>query len=157
MDNRCYVKQATAVLLGLSMAQGVASAESKFLSLFTKARKMRWVMTGLLLFVLASCANNTTGENDFSNIENRGGVHPGEVIVRLCPDKDNAHAQQLLKQHQLSLLHRASPTLWTLGWQDERSIDQIISVLKNKPSIFCAVQPNYQYKASDVNNREKIK
>lgn len=118
---------------------------------------MRLIMTGLLIFLLAACTNSSSGEGDFSSIGKADDIRPGEVIVRLCPDTDDAHAQELLKIHQLSLLHRASATLWTLGWQDERSTEQIISALKNESSIFCAVQPNYQYRALDVNNRENIR
>jgi hypothetical protein len=116
---------------------------------------MRLMLTGLLIFLLAACANSSNGEGNFSNSGKAGDIRPGEVIVRLCPDADQASALHSIRSYQLSLLHRASATLWTLGWQDERSIEEIISTLQQEATLFCAVQPNYQYKALDVNNREK--
>lgn len=70
------------------------------------------------------------------------------VVVRFCPGVDETKIIEVLQRHTVSLTKRSSPSLATLSWHDDRTIEAIISALEQEQEVICAVQPDFQYKAS---------
>lgn len=69
---------------------------------------------------------------------------PREVVVRLCAGVTARRLAAALKKHRLREASHASPEILTLGWKDDRSVEQVVSELKGS-RLFCIAQPNYLY------------
>jgi len=77
-------------------------------------------------------------------------IAPHEVVVRLCFGVADQEVEKQVKVRLLVINHRSSPQIMTLGWSDDRSMEQVIQTLKQESSVFCAAQPNYKHQNQTV-------
>jgi len=106
---------------------------------------LKWIANTLLLLLLTACLPQSQESNAYTTINKQKLQETTEVLVRLCPEMDETQAKQSLKQHKVLLHKQSSPVIWTLRWNDKRTVAQIITELKSEQTTFCAVQPNYHY------------
>lgn len=105
----------------------------------------------LMLGIFSGCAGQQSSEAAVSPAaESKPGKETdpavtNEVVVRFCQGADEAQIVALLQRHKLSLGKRSSPSLATLTWQDERSIENVLEGLRQEQAVICAAQPNYRY------------
>lgn len=107
---------------------------------------VKLVHSTLLLLLLTACTNQSQGNGSYISHGEQNSSKSREIVVRLCPDTDKTEAKQQLKQLNLLLLKKSSPTIWTLRLLDNRTVEQVITSLKGDASSFCWAQPNYRYK-----------
>lgn len=107
---------------------------------------VKLVHSTLLLLLLTACTNQSQGNGSYISHGEQNSAKSREIVVRLCPDTGKTEAKQQLKQLNLLLLKKSSPTIWTLRWLDNRTVEQVITSLKGDASRFCMAQPNYRYK-----------
>lgn len=100
-----------------------------------------------LLLSMTACMAQSEENTPFTTLEMESPLAFREVVVRLCPETDEARAQQRLQQHNLLLHKKVSPLIWTLRWSNGRTTPQVITELTEESATFCIVQPNYQYQS----------
>lgn len=106
---------------------------------------MKWIASTLLLLLVTACLSQSQEKGTYTTLERQTPSETAEVLVRLCPNMDKTKAKQHLKQHNILLHKQTSPVIWTLRWNDKRTVAQIITELKSEKTTFCVVQQNYRY------------
>lgn len=115
---------------------------------------MRWlvILGTIVVLFLGSCSSPSSESDSPLSIDSPSqsngnqSVKAQSLVVRLCPGVSERDAGIVAARHGLSVLKKASPTILELGWSDQRTIDTVIKELGTQKSVFCHVQPNYQYR-----------
>lgn len=104
------------------------------------------VLLTVLLSVIGGCARYGETGPVHSGLQHETDSGGGQVVILFCSSIGPEQLDSLLEKHRLSMHKRSSARIVTLGWEDQRNLQEVMDQLAVERMV-CGLQGNHLYKS----------